>query len=104
MRLTGLVMTHLHAGENCGRSAYVQRNAREHNVEAVRCANAAARMMQAFNDGITTLAQLRRGGRQTMVVQHVNVRDGGQAIVANKISRGGGRSARGKSRKGRKTP
>jgi hypothetical protein len=53
-----------------------------HAVEAVRASNAAARVMDTFQRGYATLMQLRRAGQQTVVVQHVNVRDGGQAVVA----------------------
>ncbi len=36
------------------------------------------------------LDRLRNGGRQTVVVQHVNVAEGGQALVAGKMDREGG--------------
>jgi hypothetical protein len=42
-------------------------------VEAVRCTNAAARLMSAFTDGALTLQRLRTGGGQTVTVQHVTV-------------------------------
>ena len=45
-------------------------------VEEARLANAAARMMQIFQEGLLTLHKLKTGGRQTMVVQHVQVSDG----------------------------
>jgi hypothetical protein len=54
-------------------------------VEQVRLTNAAARMMQAYNDGLLTLQKLRTGGKQTVVVQHVNVSGGGQAVVAGEL-------------------
>jgi hypothetical protein len=41
-----------------------------------------------------TLDRLRAGGKQTIVVQHVQVNDGGQAVVAGKMKagkKGGGR-------------
>jgi hypothetical protein len=59
------------------------------NVEAARSANAAARASEAFQHGMLTLDRLRNGGRQTVVVQHVNVRDGGQAVVAGAVQDGG---------------
>lgn len=55
-------------------------NRQFHSVEASRAANAAARMMSAFQDGLLTLQRLRTGGRQVVTVQHVQV-NGGQAIV-----------------------
>lgn len=51
------------------------------SVEACRMANAAARLMSAFQDGMTTLQRIRTGGKQTVTVQHVNVQPGGQAVV-----------------------
>jgi hypothetical protein len=57
-------------------------------VEAVRAANAAARLMGAFQDAMLTLARVRGGGKQTVIVQHVQVNEGGQAVVAGKMGRG----------------
>jgi hypothetical protein len=54
-------------------------------VEQVRLANAAARMMDVFQAGLLTLQRLRTGGRQEVVVQHVQVNEGGQAVVAGSI-------------------
>jgi len=62
-------------------------------IEAARMAGAAGRMMSVFNDGLRTLERLRNGGRQVVVVQHVNVNDGGQAVVAGTVeskAKGGG--------------
>jgi hypothetical protein len=62
-------------------------------VERARLMNASARMMQAFQEGFLTLKKARRGGRQTVVVQHVHVTDGGQAVVAGQVkTRTGGHS------------
>jgi len=48
------------------------------NVEAARAANTAAKMMQAFQQGIVTLHRIRSGGQQkvTVVHQHVQVAGG----------------------------
>jgi hypothetical protein len=59
------------------------------NVEAARSTNAAARASEAFQHGMLTLDRLRNGGRQNVVVQHVNVRDGGHAVVAGAVQDGG---------------
>jgi hypothetical protein len=59
------------------------------NVEAARSANAAARATEAFQRGLLTLDKLRNGGRQTVVVQHVNVANGGKAVVAGAMQAGG---------------
>jgi len=58
------------------------------SVESVRLMNASARMMQAFQQGLTTLKKIRTGGSQTMTVQHVQVADGGQAVIGNVSGRG----------------
>ncbi len=57
---------------------------------AAKMANATARMMDAFQKGTLALHKLRTGGKQVVTVQHVNVSDGGQAVVTGGgISRGG---------------
>jgi hypothetical protein len=53
------------------------------SVEACRLANAAARLMSVFQDGLVTLQRVRTGGNQTVTVQHVTVADGGQAVIGN---------------------
>jgi hypothetical protein len=72
-----------------------------HSIEAARLANAAARMMSAFQDGLLTLERIRRGGKQTVKVvhQHVAVGPGGQAVVAAGGVKGGGRRTGGRGRK-----
>ncbi|QIG47194.1 hypothetical protein G5V57_05260 [Nordella sp. HKS 07] len=112
MTLSGAAMWHIHSGagmserpEDQGMPTHDLRRMeqmREHNCEAARLCNASARMMQAFNDGIVTLAQLRRGGKQHVIVQHqhVNVGPGGRAVVAGRITgsdrrKGGSQTQRG---------
>ena len=58
-------------------------------AEAAQVANASARMMDTFQKAALALHKLRVGGRQTVTVQHVNVSDGGQAVVAGGINQGG---------------
>lgn len=58
-------------------------------AEAARVANSSARMMEAFQKGALALHKLRTGGTQTVTVQHVNVNDGGQAVVTGGIKSGG---------------
>jgi hypothetical protein len=64
-------------------------------IEAARNANAAARLITTFQNGMLTLDRVRRGGRQTVTVQHMTVKDGGQAVVAGSV-RGGGTGRRGR--------
>jgi hypothetical protein len=55
------------------------------SIEAGRLLNASARMMECFQHGMLTLQKIRSGGQQTVVVQHVNVGDGGRAMVAGQV-------------------
>lgn len=73
----------------------------ELSVEAARLANASARMMAAFQDGLLALDRIRRGGNQTVKVvhQHVAVGPGGQAVVAAGGVKSRGSKARGRARK-----
>jgi hypothetical protein len=57
----------------------------EDNIERVRLLNVGARFMKTFQEGFQTLHKIRNGNRQTMVVQHVNVSEGGQAVVAGEV-------------------
>jgi hypothetical protein len=67
------------------RSGYVHQHL---SIEAGRLMNASARMMGVYQDGLLTLAKVRSGGQQTVVVQHVNVGNGGQAVVAGQVKAG----------------
>jgi hypothetical protein len=55
------------------------------SIEAGRLLNASARMMETYQHGMLTLQKVRSGGQQTVVVQHVNVGDGGRAMVAGQV-------------------
>ena len=64
------------------------------NLRVTRLAGAASRLMVAYQQGLVTLDRMRAGGKQTIIVQHVQVNDGGQAVVAGKVkprTKGGGR-------------
>ena len=61
------------------------------SVEATRLLNASARMMDSYQHALLTLDRLRNGGRQVVVVQHVTVGDGGQAVVAGQVKAAGKR-------------
>jgi hypothetical protein len=55
--------------------------------------NLATKMLRTYAAQVEALAKLRRGGEQRVVVQHVNVNEGGQAIVGDvHNARGGGGS------------
>jgi hypothetical protein len=48
--------------------------------------NAAVRCMTAYQQGLLTLRKLRLGGHQRISVQHIQVSDGGQAIVGDVLN------------------
>ncbi len=50
----------------------------------------AIKLLRLHNETIETLAKYRRGGEQKVIVQHVQVNDGGKAIVGNVVNGGGG--------------
>jgi hypothetical protein len=56
------------------------------------CVTRATRLMRTFTAQVTALRDYRQRGHQTVTVQHVDVRDGGQAIVgsAMTLAKGGG--------------
>jgi hypothetical protein len=49
--------------------------------------NSAAKCMSVYQQGLETLRKLRQGGQQRIMVQYVNVSEGGQAVIGN-IKRG----------------
>ncbi len=61
-------------------------------VEQVRLLNAAARLMDVFQNGVLVHHKIRHGATQTVIVkqqvQQVQVNDGGQALVAGTIAKG----------------
>ena len=62
-------------------------------TDVVNCelsGNLAAKLMRAGTAQMEALARLRRGGEQSVKVEHVHVYEGGQAIVGNVEQRGGG--------------
>jgi 2-succinyl-5-enolpyruvyl-6-hydroxy-3-cyclohexene-1-carboxylate synthase len=57
-------------------------------VEMARLSNAAARAMQVYQEGLLTLQKIRTGGKQTVIVQHVQVSEGGKAVIAGSLAPG----------------
>src|SRR5450432_2803319 len=53
-----------------------------------RLMNTAARLMQVCQNACLTLQRIKTGGKQTVVVQHVQVSDGGQAVIAASVEAG----------------
>lgn len=52
--------------------------------------NRATKLMRLYNETLEALNRYRRKGEQKVTVQHVNVGDGGQAIVSGHVNNGGG--------------
>jgi len=69
-------------------------NERLSPVESARLTNAAARLMQVYQEALLTLHKIRHGGKQVVVVQHVEVSGGGQAVIAGSM-KGGARGPQG---------
>jgi hypothetical protein len=51
------------------------------NIERCRLANTAARLLGVSQDAILTHLKKRTGGKQTVLVQHVSVNEGAQAVI-----------------------
>jgi hypothetical protein len=63
---------------------------KDQSIEAVeRNVNRSTKLMRTFVAQMEALNKYRNKGQQTIQVQHVNVNDGGQAIVGT-INQGGG--------------
>jgi hypothetical protein len=45
------------------------------------CGSLAVKLLRTYTAQVEALVRLRRGGEQRVIVQHVNVKEGGQAIV-----------------------
>jgi hypothetical protein len=71
--------------------------------EVARFTNAAARMMDVYQNACLTLQKLKTRGTQRVLVQYqqVNVGSGGQALVAGKVGRGSRVRRRGSRKNGR---
>lgn len=59
-------------------------------AHSVRMMNLATRSMETFQKGLLTLKRLRGTGEQRITIQHVNVGDGGQAVISQLNPGGGG--------------
>lgn len=51
--------------------------------------NRVTKLTRLYNETLDMLLKYRRKGEQKVTVQHVNVNNGGQAIVAGEIAQGG---------------
>lgn len=71
-------MKHLYNAENSNRIDYC-----EYYMKS------AIKLLRLHNETIEALCKYRRGGEQRVVVQHVQVNNGGKAIVGNVLNGGG---------------
>jgi hypothetical protein len=66
-------------------------------ADACRLANTMTRLTTSFQSGAVAIERMRSGGKQHVVVQyvhqHVEVSEGGQAMVAGQVKAGGRRKA-----------
>jgi hypothetical protein len=58
-------------------------------IERCRLINTASKLMDLCQKGLTTIHKVRTGGQQIVTVQHVQVSDGGQAIINSAVDAGG---------------
>ena len=63
----------------------------ERNVETCRLVGTISRLTATYAQAFQTLQRVRSNGRQTVIVQHVHVNAGGQAVVAGKVGKRRGR-------------
>ncbi len=86
-----LAVTHAFAMELLGRAKRV-----EEIQQFDSAGNMAVKLLRTFTAQIEALAKLRRGGEQTVRVEHVHVYRGGQAVGGNVTAPLGGWGRRGK--------
>ncbi|HEY7388849.1 MAG TPA: hypothetical protein VH640_10085 [Bryobacteraceae bacterium] len=60
-------------------------------MELARLLNTAGRLMESYSRGLIALLRLKTGGKQTVLVQHINV-TAREAVVAQHIKAGGKRN------------
>ena len=84
------MLCHQMAAMHCAAMKLVASSLRDNlpPVEVARLSNAAARMMQVYQDAFLALQKIRSGGKQTLVVQHVQVKEGGQAVITGNLESG----------------
>ncbi len=93
MLATQMAMTHALTMQAMTRAHWAEFQA-EYQVSG----NLAVKLSRTFTMQMEALTKLRRGGEQTVRVEHVHVHNGGQAIVGNVNHPGGGWGHRRKSK------
>jgi hypothetical protein len=80
-----MTVTHAFAMDLLGRA-----NRAQHVEARVSDGSLAVKLLRTYTAQVEALAKLQRGGAQTVRVEHVHVHAGGQAVVGNIHSLGGG--------------
>lgn len=75
-----------------GMQMFGRANLMEDHAVAAKCLGAAVKACTAYQGAMTTLEKIRGDKRQHIVVKHVNVNAGGQAVVGTVSARGGSTS------------
>jgi hypothetical protein len=73
--------------EGLGRFEWERR--REAMIEIARLSNAAARLMETYQRALFVLTRAQATGKEAVLVQRVQVNDGGQAVVAGQVGGSG---------------
>jgi hypothetical protein len=58
-------------------------NLQQDPQHAVRMMNLGIRAMETFQRGLITVKRLRGSGEQRIIIKHVTVADGGQAVIGH---------------------
>lgn len=69
---------------SCAANPEATTEGRDNNI------NRSTKLSRLYNETLETLMRYRRKGEQKVVVQHVNVNDGGKAVVSGSMIAGGG--------------
>ncbi len=84
MLCSRIVTLHEHAMVCFSRAAHPDNTVMTNNY------NIGIKLMRLANETLDALNRYRRKGEQKVIVQHVNVNEGGQAVVAGEFTGGGG--------------
>lgn len=68
-------------------------------IEKCRLINTSAKLMDVLQKAMLTIHKLHSGGQQTVTVQHVQVTEGGQAVINGAVHTGGPISEQGEGSK-----
>ncbi len=87
--LEAMLCDQLSAAHNAGMRLIAKASVADSVEPMIKLTLAAARMMASFQDGLLVLKRIRNAEPQPAVVQHVNVGEGGRAVVAGNINHHG---------------